>query len=47
MKEDALFALIQMDAWDWWKTRIFSLREQKDYAEAEALFKEFKVLDQP
>ena len=32
-----------MDTWDWWKSQLFVLREQSEYAEAEALFQEFKI----
>ena len=37
--------LIQIETWDWWKTMIFDLRESGSYAEAEALFYEFKICD--
>ena len=35
--------LIEMETWDWWKATLYSLREQGGYAEAEALFHEFKI----
>lgn len=35
--------LIQIETWDWWKDTLYTLREQGDYAEAEALFHEFKI----
>ena len=38
MNEQLLDELIQMDTWDWWKSQLFVLREQSEYAEAEALF---------
>ena len=34
-----------METWDWWKAQIFYLREKKEYAEAEAMFNEFKLSD--
>ena len=37
--------LIQIETWDWWKAMIFHLRESGNYAEAEALFYEFKICD--
>ena len=37
--------LIQIETWDWWKAMIFHLRENGEYAEAEALFYEFKICD--
>ena len=43
MKDQLLDELIQMDTWDWWKSQLFVLREQSEYAEAEALFHEFKI----
>ena len=43
MNESLLDELIQMDTWDWWKSQLFVLREQAEYAEAEALFLEFKL----
>ena len=45
MREQILDELIQMDTWDWWKSLIYELRERKDYAEAEAVFNEFKLND--
>ena len=35
--------LIDIDTWDWWKAQVYLLRENKTYAEAEALFLEFKL----
>ena len=35
--------LIEMETWDWWKATLYRLREQGGYAEAEALFHEFKI----
>ena len=43
MREQILDELIQMDTWDWWKALIYELRERKEYAEAEAVFNEFKL----
>jgi hypothetical protein len=45
MREKILDELIQMDTWDWWKSLIYELRERKNYAEAEAVFNEFKLND--
>ncbi|MDA0257534.1 MAG: hypothetical protein O2972_02460 [Cyanobacteria bacterium] len=45
MRERILDELIQMETWDWWKAQIFYLREKKEYAEAEAMFNEFKLSD--
>ena len=39
MRDPRLDELIQMETWDWWKAQVFYLREKKDYADAEALFK--------
>lgn len=38
-----LMELIDMDTWDWWKSHVYLLRDAKHYAEAEALFLEFKL----
>ena len=35
--------LIDIETWDWWKSQVYVLRESKSYAEAEALFFEFKL----
>ena len=35
--------LIDIDTWDWWKSQVYLLRENKAFAEAEALFFEFKM----
>ena len=43
MRDPRLGELIQMETWDWWKGQVFYLREKKDYADAEALFMEFKI----
>ena len=43
MRDPRLDELIQMETWDWWKAQVFYLREKKDYADAEALFMEFKI----
>ena len=43
MRDPRLDELIQMETWDWWKTQVFYLRQKKDYADAEALFLEFKI----
>ena len=43
MNEHLLDELIQMDTLDWWKSQLFNLREESEYAEAEALFQEFKL----
>ena len=43
MRDPRLDELIQMETWDWWKAQVFYLREKKDYADAEALFLEFKL----
>ena len=32
MKDQLLDELIQMDTWDWWKSQLFVLREQSEYA---------------
>ena len=45
MRERILDELIQLETWDWWKAQIFYLREKKEYAEAEAMFNEFKLSD--
>ena len=45
MRERILEELIQIETWDWWKAQIFYLREKKEYAEAEAMFNEFKLSD--
>ena len=38
-----LMELIDIETWDWWKSQVYVLREGKSYAEAEALFFEFKL----
>lgn len=43
MREQILDELIQIETWDWWKTHLYNLRENKDYADAEAIFNEFKI----
>ncbi len=43
MRDPRLDELIQMETWDWWKAHVFYLREKKEYADAEALFMEFKI----
>ena len=43
MRDPRLDELIQIETWDWWKAQVFYLREKKDYADAEALFMEFKI----
>ena len=43
VREKILDELIQIDTWDWWKAQVFYLRERKEYAEAEAVFNEFKI----
>ena len=35
--------LIDVETWDWWKSQVYILRESKNYADAEALFFEFKL----
>ena len=35
--------LIDVETWDWWKIQVYTLRESKNYADAEALFLEFKL----
>ena len=45
MREKILDELIQIETWDWWKAKVFDLRERKEYAEAEAVFNEFKITD--
>ena len=45
MRDPILDELIQIETWDWWKAQVFALRDSKDYAEAEALFYEFKICD--
>ena len=45
MRERILDELIQIETWDWWNAQIFYLREKKEYAEAEAMFNEFKLSD--
>ena len=37
MNDHLLDELIQMDTWDWWKSQLFVLREQSEYAEAEVV----------
>ena len=39
--EDLLQKDIHEDTWDWWKTQLYVLREDQDFHEAEAVFKEF------
>lgn len=43
MEKDMPNKPLHAQTWDWWKAKVFQLRESKDYAEAEALFLEFKV----
>ena len=43
VRERILDELIQIETWDWWKAQVFYLRERKEYAEAEAVFNEFKI----
>lgn len=43
MRERILDELIEIETWDWWKQQVFQLRSSKEYAEAEALFLEFKI----
>lgn len=43
MRERILDELIEIETWDWWKQQVFQLRSGKEYAEAEALFLEFKI----
>ena len=47
MRERILDELIQKETWDWWKAQVFYLREKKEYAEAEAIFNEFKINNKP
>ena len=35
--------LIDVETWDWWKIQVYTLRESKNYADAESLFLEFKL----
>ena len=35
--------LIDVETWDWWKSQVYTLRESENYADAEALFLEFKL----
>ena len=46
VRERILDELIQIETWDWWKAQVFYLRERKEYAEAEAVFNEFKINQQ-
>ncbi|WP_156097984.1 hypothetical protein [Synechococcus sp. KORDI-100] len=46
VREKILDELIQIETWDWWKAQVFYLRERKEYAEAEAVFNEFKINQQ-
>ena len=46
VRERVLDELIQIETWDWWKAQVFYLRERKEYAEAEAVFNEFKINQQ-
>ena len=39
--EDLLQKDIHEDTWDWWKAQLYVLREDQDFHEAEAVFKEF------
>jgi len=39
--EDLLQKDIHEDTWDWWKVQLYVLREDQDFHEAEAVFKEF------
>ncbi|WP_413746630.1 hypothetical protein [Synechococcus sp. MIT S9507] len=32
---------IHEDTWDWWNAQLFFLRQDQDFHEAEAVFKEF------
>ena len=45
MREKILDELIQIETWDWWKAKIFDLRGRQEYAEAEAVFNEFKITE--
>ena len=39
--EDLLEKDIHEDTWEWWKAHLYVLREDQDFHEAEAVFKEF------
>ena len=41
--EDLLSKEIHDDTWEWWKSHLYFLREEKDFHEAEAVFKEFSM----
>ena len=41
--EDLLKKDIYEDTWEWWKAQLYFLREDKDFHEAEAVFKEFSM----
>ena len=41
--EDLLKKDIYEDTWEWWKAQLYFLREDKDFPEAEAVFKEFSM----
>ena len=43
MRERILDELIEIETWNWWRRQVFQLRSSKEYAEAEALFLEFKI----
>ena len=43
MRDQILDELIQIETWDRWKAHLYHLRENKDYADAEAIFNEFKI----
>ena len=34
---------IHEDTWEWWKSHLYFLQEDKDLLEAEAVFKEFSL----
>ena len=41
--EDLLKKDIYEDTWEWWKAQLYFLREDEDFYEAEAVFKEFSM----
>lgn len=41
--EDLLKKDIHEDTWEWWKSHLYLLREDQDFFEAEAVFKEFSM----
>ncbi|KZR85198.1 hypothetical protein SynBIOSE41_02923 [Synechococcus sp. BIOS-E4-1] len=41
--ENLLKKDIHEDTWEWWKSHLYFLRQDQDFYEAEAVFKEFSM----